>query len=159
MDELKKCPRCGGKKLFFWPNLALEMRIEELEGVLQDLLDDARALSHYYGASIEGNYADAMGEGLRHVRSKGAQMANEIESILANVGQHPSVENQPPSGGKTTEVPIERLREIEWSVSASESSGREGEWVCPACDAFEANGHAPNCWLGNLLGSSEAEDD
>ena len=59
----------------------------------------------------------------------------------------------------TFEVPIERLREIEWGVPAQEASGREGEWMCPVCDAFEVDGHSPDCWLGNLLGSSEAEDD
>jgi len=115
-----------------------EQRIEELEEALN------RIASWDEGAVVTGSFDEPVA-------------ARTARSALANVGRHPTSESPPPSGGKSSmvEVPIEWLRENEWGVPA----GREGEWMCPVCDAFEVDGHSPDCWLGNLLRSSEAAEE
>ncbi|MFA5054112.1 MAG: hypothetical protein WC565_08630, partial [Parcubacteria group bacterium] len=42
-------------------------------------------------------------------------------------------------------VPVERLREIEWSAN------EDGWPACPACGGLEGCAHKPDCWLGAIL--------
>jgi len=71
------------------------------------------------------------------------ELAEESHSI--------ALSSLPPSDMRL--VPVERLREIEF-YDAPEATGREGERICIACHRFEADGHAPDCWIDKKIGGN-----
>jgi len=113
---------------------ALETRIKELEELVRSALqvNEENDLS-LLGARLDG-------------------WAIQAKEALANVGQHPSIDEEtpPPSGGNspTVEVPIERLREMHVGLHAAFATG-DAEVVTQYVQRVVD-------WLGNLLGSPDA---
>ena len=52
-------------------------------------------------------------------------------------------------------VDVAWLKEIEWMGAVQMISGRYFPMTCPACHQMSANGHAPDCWLAELIGEGE----
>jgi len=92
----------------------------------------------------------ALREALEECVSEIAELASDGEYALSSGPRGKSVlDSVSPSSMRL--VPLERLREIEWS-------GDEDGWPsCPACGGLQGCAHKPDCWLGKLIAGKETE--